>query len=200
MASEGSVEEVAESEMSEGKKEVSCLVGEIMSERRGDVRVDCNVPIFLGLVDDGADVVEVNELRVLVDRLDPASTRDPSLYGLLTEIKYKLDFIIKNMSSGGADPFEFPEARLESISGGGMRLTCSRMYEKLQRIGLRLYIPDHGEGFDLTGEVVWVEPLEDRGYRMGIKFVDIDSLTKERIIRYIFSWHRKMLRTRGEGT
>ena len=52
------------------------------------------------------------------------------------------------------------------------------------------------------GIVVWASPFyRDEGtrYCLGVRFVDLDSESRERIITYVFQQQRGVLRRRKEG-
>ncbi|NLZ48085.1 MAG: hypothetical protein GX895_04725 [Clostridiales bacterium] len=81
---------------------------------------------------------------------------------------------------------------LLDISGGGFRLGTSEKLNLKERIEADL--PLENDRVKVLGEVVRVEMQQDNIDYYGIRFVDIDERTRDKIIQFIFTIMRKQLR------
>ncbi len=181
------------------RDEVMYMVG-MISNSREYVRIDDSIPVYY-VLKDGANItdssVNIRELRHFSKKVEAISSDDPEMYSLLFEINQRLKTLMTNAATEQC--FEIPEARIENISGGGLKILCNKNFNEGDELLIRLFLPDHAQDLEVTGEVVWICENIDGGYKVGIKFVDIDERARERIVRYIFAWQRRMLRAGREA-
>ncbi len=92
----------------------------------------------------------------------------------------------------------FSKALMMDISGGGMRFNSTALLEKDDVLVLMPDIPEiTGAVPYLIGKVVLTRPLESKNasYENKIKFINISSEEREKIITYIFAVEREKMRT-----
>ncbi len=179
--------------------EVMYMVGMITNNREY-VRIDDNIPVYY-VVKSGASIsdtaLNVRELKNFSRRMEELSSDSPEMYSLLLEINQRLKALMSQTMAEGA--FEIPEARIENISGGGLKMLCNKNFAPGDRLDIRLFLPDQSQDIEVTGEVVWTCENIEGGYKVGVQFVDIDERVRERVVRYIFAWQRRMLRSGKKG-
>lgn len=79
------------------------------------------------------------------------------------------------------------------ISGGGLKITTNEKIPRDKKIVVRLNIP---ETIYVVGISLRCEENEDnRTFRISVKFTDIDSRTRDKIIRFIFNKMREILKS-----
>ena len=81
------------------------------------------------------------------------------------------------------------DAFLLDLSGGGMRIKTNEELE-VNDIIISNLIFDEDE-INIKGKVVRVQNSTDKKYICGVKFEDIDNITREKIIRIVFKIMRK---------
>lgn len=176
------------------REEVMYMVG-MISNNREHVRIDDSMPVYY-VVRQGANItdssVNIRELRSFSRKVEAISSDDPDMYSLLIEINQKLKSLLTQSTSEKC--FEIPEARIENISGGGLKILCNKQFNEGDELAIKLFLPNQTQDLDVTGEVVWACDNIEGGWKVGIKFVDMDERVRERIVRYIFAWQRRMLR------
>jgi len=180
------------------REEVMYMVG-MISNSREYVRIDDSIPIYY-VVKNGVNItdsaVNIRELRHFSRKVEAISSDDPQMYSLLFEINQRLKSLMSQAATEQC--FEIPEARIENISGGGLKILCNKSFNEGDELAIRLFLPDQAQDLEVTGEVVWVCENIDGGFKVGIKFIDMDERARERIVRYIFAWQRRMLRAGKE--
>ncbi len=176
------------------REEVMYMVG-MISNNREYVRIDDSIPVYY-VAKQGVNItdtaVNIRELRSFSRKVEAISSDDPDMYNLLLEINRKLKSLLTQTVSERC--FEIPEARIENISGGGLKILCNKQFNEGDELAIKLFLPNQTQDLDVTGEVVWVCDNIEGGWKVGIKFVDMDDRVRERIVRYIFAWQRRMLR------
>ncbi len=141
------------------------------------------------------------------DRGDLEITLNASLIEFLLQMDEKLDHILSLLSKGKVGKDVLPKQGTgTNISGSGMNMLVEepvevgriiRAHFVLSRIPLVCV--------DTFGEVNWVEPVDENGttrYKLGIEFVELKPVDRERIIACVFQRQRKTIRERkaeGEG-
>jgi len=85
-----------------------------------------------------------------------------------------------------------------NICGTGMNLILFDPVEKGQLLDISLNIPGFPLGvFNSYGEVIWARKYEKNGnslFEVGIKFINISTDEREKLIAYAFSQQRKSIR------
>ncbi len=84
------------------------------------------------------------------------------------------------------------------ISGGGLRFLATQKYEPGSLLYISYHLLKNGERkkYETVGKVLNVRQLENRPgtYEHRVQYVNMDSDTREEIIKYIFEEERKNLR------
>jgi len=176
------------------REEVMYMVG-MISNSREYVRIEDSIPVYYVLkkgVNITDSAINIRELRHFSKKVEAISSEDPEMYSLLFEINQRLKTLMSQTVTERC--FEIPEARIENISGGGLKILCNKNFNEGDELVIKLFLPDQAQDLEVTGEVVWICENIDGGYKVGIKFIDIDERARERIVRYIFAWQRRMLR------
>lgn len=81
-----------------------------------------------------------------------------------------------------------------NISGGGLGVTVSTVYEPNDILSVTLRLPDHGL-FTSFAEVLRLDPIPYPGgtYRLHARFVRMTTQNRELLIRYIVRFQRDHL-------
>lgn len=181
------------------REEVMYMVG-MISNSREYVRIEDSIPVYY-VVKNGVNItdsaVNIRELRHFSKKVEAISSDDPQMYSLLFEINQRLKSLMSQATTEQC--FEIPEARIENISGGGLKILCNKNFDEGDELAIRLFLPDQAQDLEVSGEVVWVCENIEGGFKVGIKFIDMDERARERIVRYIFAWQRRMLRAGKEA-
>ncbi len=81
------------------------------------------------------------------------------------------------------------------ISGGGLRFVCSQKYDVGNLLYCSYYLTLKGERkkYDIVGKVLSAKEVEnrDKTYEHRVQYQNIDSYTREEIIKFIFEEDRK---------
>lgn len=81
------------------------------------------------------------------------------------------------------------------ISGGGLRFVSRQPFQEGNILYLRFRLPfnDKEKEFKLAARVILSREIEKRQneYENRVKFLYIDNITREEIIKYIFNEERK---------
>jgi hypothetical protein len=139
------------------------------------------------------------------DRGDLEITLNAALTDFLLQMDEKLDHILSLLSKAEVGEDVLPKQGTgTNISGSGMNMLVEEPLEVgriihahfvLSRIPLVCV--------DTFGEVNWVEPVDEYGttrYSLGIEFVGLKPIDRERIIACVFQRQRKTIRERkAEG-
>ncbi len=77
----------------------------------------------------------------------------------------------------------------KNVSNGGMFLNTNKRYEKGSKVSLFLHVPGLEEPLKILGEIVHVNfsDYNDENNGVGIKFIDINELSRQALIKYIRS-------------
>jgi c-di-GMP-binding flagellar brake protein YcgR len=93
------------------------------------------------------------------------------------------------------------QAYTRDISGGGTKLILSEPLRMRDIIQLRITLPSPETSISTEGEVVWVEIVENlvdnkikRTPYAGVRFINMDDKEKERLVRFIFDYQRRLLK------
>ena len=88
------------------------------------------------------------------------------------------------------------------LSGGGLRFVSKEIYKKDSTLYLELKLPiaNKIKRFELASKVIFAKEIENRKgeYEIRVKYVYMDNITREEIIKYIFDEERKK-RKNGKG-
>ena len=89
------------------------------------------------------------------------------------------------------------------ISGGGLRFLSTQLYEPGSMIYISYHLLKNGQNklYEMVGKVLSAKALDNRPdtYEHRVQYVDMDSKTREEIIKYIFEEERKNRRKEVYG-
>lgn len=134
--------------------------------------------------------------------LDGAISKESSvntfLIDFLLNIDEKLDQIISMLSKGEDGKELFKNGICSDISGSGMSITVDKLVECGQIIHTNFILARLPLVYlDVFGEIVRVIPLDENEqglYRLGVKFLELNTNAKERIISCVFQKQRENIR------
>ncbi|EJO5346007.1 PilZ domain-containing protein [Clostridium botulinum] len=87
--------------------------------------------------------------------------------------------------------FDFFDANIIDISGGGVKLSTKKEIDFGEEIIVNIPF-DKKDNTVVKGKIIRKQK-EKENYIYGVKFLDIDALTREKIIKFIFSKMRKQV-------
>ena len=135
------------------------------------------------------------------DELNSDIVFNSSMVDFLLQMDDKLDRILALLSNDKEDSHSvLSEGLGQNMSGSGMNILTDRLIEPKAIVHANLFLSRYPVVFiDLFGEVVRVKPLNEDGkkkYCLGIKFIDLDSDDRDRIVACVFQWQREGIRKR----
>jgi len=120
------------------------------------------------------------------------------LIDFLLNIDEKLDQIISMLSKGEDSKELFKNGTCSDISGSGMSITVDKSVECGQIIHVNFILARLPLVYlDVFGEIVRVTPVDenDQGpYRLGVKFLELNTNARDRIISCVFQKQRENIR------
>ncbi|RMG58894.1 MAG: PilZ domain-containing protein [Deltaproteobacteria bacterium] len=168
--------------------------------RREFSRVDARLPIEVRVVPD--EEKEKIGSRVFgftyMEEPEPLGEMEDSVIGeWLRYINRKLDTILNLLTVRNEDLNNIP-FRDVNIGGGGLRFTSEEAYQEGQILELKMIIPLIPPlVLYVYGEVVRSEVKEGKR-ETAVKFIAMDEVVREEIIRYVFRKQREILREKRE--
>lgn len=101
-----------------------------------------------------------------------------------------INYLKKDKSSQNKNVSEeAKQALLLDLSGGGMKINVKEKLSVNDEIRADLIYED--EKVSIRGKIIRVDKTEDKKYICGIRFEDINNITREKIIRIVFKIMRK---------
>lgn len=87
----------------------------------------------------------------------------------------------------------------ETLSGNGMTLLSPTPVEKGVKYEMTIELPDgKTRGIELVGEVIGFNKLEANLYEIRIKFIDIDEMARDRLMKYILKEDLKIKKSKSK--
>lgn len=174
--------------------------GGFLLNRREFSRVDARIPIEVRVVsDEEKDRVgcRVYGFSYLAEP-EPLGDMENSVIGeWLKYINRKLDMIINMIAMKEEDVGSIP-FRDVNLGGGGLGFTSEERYQVGELLELKMVIPMIPPLIlYVYGEVVRSEKKGDVHYT-AVKFVGMDEIVREEIIKYVFRKQREQLREKRE--
>lgn len=159
------------------------------------VRTDDRIPVYYELLPPGSDAPQTVDWDLMFDDLEPKPEENPRLYELLFDINQKLNMLVNHMVEKNG--FNLPEALEVNISGGGLRFYCNEQFKVGDVLMLKTFLPTYAHVIKIKCSVLQCENRVDGGgYELNVKYLDMDEAVRDKIIRYIFSRQRKILRNK----
>lgn len=93
--------------------------------------------------------------------------------------------------------YEYFQGVMLDLSGGGARL---HVYKKL-RPGetIVISVPVNDEVFKLKAQVVRIENEVDQECTVGLSFIDVERIQREKLIKYVFNVMREQMQRSSKG-
>lgn len=157
------------------------------------VRTSDNIPVYYEVVTEKNPAQATTDWETLFDDIEPKPEENPKLYEVLFDINQKLNILLSHLA--GKTGFNIPEAREVNISGGGVRFLCNDPFKEGDRLVLKTFLPTHAHSIRIKCEVVRSAERPEGGYEIAVEYLDLDEATRDKIIKYIFSRQREMLRS-----
>ncbi|HHW56566.1 MAG TPA: flagellar brake protein [Clostridia bacterium] len=101
---------------------------------------------------------------------------------------FRLEKLIPFTYTIGGNEEKIYKGIIQDISGGGLKCRVDNKLEVGTVINCTFNLD---EEITVNGKVVRYEELLEKGYEVGICYLDIDEKTREKIISYIFEEQRK---------
>lgn len=134
------------------------------------------------------------------DTSQGASPLDPCFLDFLMQMDDKLDLLIAHMTGEGKREGRMEEGEGVDVGGGGMKMKLENPLSVGQLLKADLLLARFPfVRVHVFGEVVHVAPWsreEGPFWEVGVRFLDLDSEERERIIACVFQRHREALRKR----
>jgi hypothetical protein len=134
------------------------------------------------------------------DNLPKSPCVDSNLMSFLMEIDKKLDQVISYLTGKGMQEEALEEGVGLDLSGGGMRMRVGKPLAKGQILCANLLLSRVPlERIRVFGEVVNVNLCKGKEatfYDVRVRFIDLDSEERDRIIACVFQRQREVLRKR----
>jgi hypothetical protein len=112
-------------------------------------------------------------------------------------INQKIDFLINLITMQQQGFSSLPLTQVD-ISGGGINFYSEYPYKKGDILELKMVLETPSPiALYIYGEVVNCEP-KDKGYRVGLKFINIDEDVRDNIVKFVFHRQRQILRQKRE--
>ena len=110
-------------------------------------------------------------------------------------INDKLDYLLDRLTAGKPRRHRLGGTTVD-VSGGGISLVTGSPLPMGQHVDMTFLLPTRPEiRLDLLGKVRLVEQLEEEGaYKIGVEFVALNEIDRDRLVRYIFQKQRECLR------
>jgi len=114
----------------------------------------------------------------------------------LRVINDKLDYLLDRLTAGKPRRHRLSGTTVD-VSGGGISLATGSPLPVGQHVDMTFLLPTRPEiRLDLLGRVRLVEQLEEEmdAYKIGVEFVALSEIDRDRLVRYIFQKQRECLR------
>ena len=124
---------------------------------------------------------------------------DPRLIGLLADMNRKLDRILASLDTDLDGQRQTIMA--VNISGSGLRLTVSERIRAKQLLAMRITLPLSPTAVVVfIGEVTRVRDKGSGQFEIALKYLTIDEMDRDQIVRYTFKRLRESVRNKPTET
>ncbi len=121
------------------------------------------------------------------------------LYGMISEIKTKLDFIINHFMLDKEGLLQ-PEKKLVNISASGIRFTVDKPVGIGDILEIKLLLPTYPPvAVFAYGEVKRVRELDENQVEVAIEYLNMNDPVRNEIIQYTLSHQRETIRKLKEA-
>lgn len=137
------------------------------------------------------------------DSIDTGRLPDTDLIGFLMQMDEKLDRILALLTDSEAQRLPVSSGLGCNISASGMSMIVDRPLQPKQMIAARIVLSRFPfVHIRITGEIIRVAPVKSDGreqYRVGLRFVDLDTCDREKIVACVFRNQRECIRKQKEN-
>ena len=130
-------------------------------------------------------------------RVDLVKSDDlaPALYECLIDIEYKLNLIIRHLSLQKEGKRVIPHERDVEINSFGATFEADELLNIGDILMLKMILPLYPISYlTLFADVTDVETLQNRRSRVSIRYLDLNTETKDKIISFLFKKQREAIR------
>jgi hypothetical protein len=136
--------------------------------------------------------------KVADDDTVPDKSENNGLYGIITEVKTKLDFIINHLLLD-REGFTSAEKKLVNISASGIRFTINHHVNVGDIMEIKLLLPTYPPvAVFAYGEVVRFRELDGGTFEVALEYINMGDSVKNEIIQYTLSHQRETIRKMKE--
>ncbi len=159
-------------------------------------RVEAYIPLSIRILSEKEKEKVKARLSYDINLLLSKPSEEPSdgaLAEWLKVLNQKLDFLINiiTMEQKGFSNLPFHKV---DISGGGMSFISECPYELGDFLELKMVLETPSPlALFLYGEVIYSEAIAD-GYKIGVKFINIEEEVRDQIVKFVFYRERQILR------
>ncbi len=129
----------------------------------------------------------------------PPGSESEALLESLRIINDKLDYLLGRLCGAQPRRHQFSATTID-VSGGGLCLAAAEPAPLGEYVDMTLVLPTWPQiSLELLGQVQSVdkpEPEEGDAFKIGIGFVALSEIDRDRLVRYIFQKQRECLRHR----
>ncbi len=139
-------------------------------------------------------------ISIDIGRKEVAITEYYFIANFLLQMDEKLNQIMTMLSEDGKGSGSLNQALGVNISGSGMNVLTDKFVEKGAIIRMEFILSRFPLVFiNAFGKVIQASQVNENGktYSLGIKFLDLDSNYRERIISCVFKKYRETIRKRN---
>ncbi len=139
-----------------------------------------------------------SSLETLADEVG-AGPQDPKLLCLLVDMNKKLDRILSILKQDRDIQSDGPIK--VNISGSGIRFAVREKMEARKLLAIRIVLPlSPPAPVVFLGEITRVRQKENGEFEIAVKYLVIDEMDREQIVRYGFKRMRESIRNRRKKT
>lgn len=129
----------------------------------------------------------------------PDDTGNSRLYGMMTEINTKLDFIINHFMLD-KEGLLTAEKKLVNISASGIRFTVDHPVKINDVMDIKLLLPTYPPVAVLAyGEVKRVKELDDNQFEVSLEYLNMGDSVRNEIVQYTLDHQREIIRKLRES-
>ena len=190
--------------------------GSTGEEHRSYFRVDDIISVVANPVDIDTDKIEEIKQKVINSKAftlmqdsdahtgtgsgEPQSDDEHTkLFGMISEIKTKLDFIINHFMLDKEGLLE-PEKKFVNISASGIRFTVEKPVNPGDVMEIKLLLPTYPPvAVFAYGEVKRAVKIDDKKYEVAIEYLNLGDSVRTEIIQYTLSHQRETNRKMRES-
>ena len=171
-------------------------IDQVTQNKREFSRVDAHFPLEIRLV----PAEEMQSIRCRAEGKGipsiklPPDVDDPVLAEWLKLLHVKIDAVLRLISLSG-EACESSPYKTQNISGGGISFTSPENFALGDIVEIK--VPNAeilSQSLCLYGEVMHSEKKKDDGWLTAVRFIVLDDMLRDEIVRFVFEREREILR------